>query len=146
MYPSDDPNHSDHPDLPLRELCFDFRAGLIDRRQFHALLQSNLRRRMDSHQVLIRCTDPGVAPLLDRIGALGWLVESAGEQRWLHAALSHNGRTIGVLSCMREASDAAWTAVDGVALRRQASTLTSASVCPTKQRPQLFEEEEGVFQ
>ncbi len=133
-----------NPDTPLREICFDFAAGMFDRSKFLAQVQASLRRRMCCDEVLIRCCGPDVAPLLQRLRGVGWLAEVVDDQQRLHAALAQNGRLIGVLSCVRDVTDPCWTTAEGVALRRHATTISSHVGCPPDGVEALTEEGERV--
>ena len=117
-------------DVPLREICFDFAAGMFDRSVFHQLVRNCLRQRMSCAEVLIRCKSPETAGLLERLKGVGWIAEVQGGRQQLHAAMAHNGRLIGLISCERDASAPAWTQAEGVALLRHATTMSSPTVCP----------------
>jgi len=131
-------------DVPLREICFDYAAGMFDRLEFHILARACLRQRMACEEVLIRCCAPETAPLLDRLKGVGWFAEVIDGQQLLHAALAQNGRLIGLLTCVRDAAAAAWTTAEGVALRRHATTISSHVGCPPGGVEALKEEGERV--
>ena len=116
--------------MPLSEICFDFAAGMFDQVKFHAQVRDWLCVRMRCAEVLIRCPQDGLAPALEGLGATGWFAEATGDGQMLHAALARNGRVIGLLSCVRDAAAPAWTAAEGVALRRHAITMSSHLGCP----------------
>jgi hypothetical protein len=105
------------PELSLRELCFDLAAGLLDRAQFCALVRDSLRQWMRCEDVQVRCAGPELTPLLRQLAGQGWAIDPEPGQR-LHAAMAHNGRLIGAVSCQRAAGAPGWTAAEGALLRR----------------------------
>ncbi len=134
--------HHRYMDVPLREICFDFAAGMFDRSTFNTLARNCLRQRMACDDVQIRCKCQEVDGLLDRLKGVGWFAEVQGGRQWLHAAMAHNGRLIGLLSCERDAKAPAWTQAEGVALLRHATTMSSPIVCPPADMQAL--EQEGI--
>ena len=132
------------PECSLRELCFDLTAGLVDRSQFEAQVKDKLRGWMRCDEVRIRCSSEEVDALLAKLShGSGWAIEASYDQR-LFAAMAHNGKLIGVVTCERPAGAEAWTAVDGLQLRRLATILTNHSGCGAHGVHSVFEQEEGV--
>ena len=125
---------SDHSDLPLRELCFDYAAGIVDRQEFHALIEASLQLSMACEKVHVRCRSRETAAQLEKLKGAGWFAESTKAERLLHAALSQNGRLVGMLSCSRAADAAEWTRAEGVALLRYATILATHMGCPQEDR------------
>ena len=112
-------------EVPLREICFDYAAGVLDKPAFHAAVEAWLRHRTGSDEVLIQCGEQAPGVHMDELERAGWYRETVEGRQLLHAAVAFNGRVAGVLSCIREAGAAPWTVADGVSLRRYATTLAS---------------------